>query len=61
MRKIAHEMFELAFDGYGTEELSKMANIPLGDAILIQSGSPNISVDSIEKMKLTIIKLQKNL
>lgn len=55
---ISDKMFDLAFDGYSTKELAKLAKIPLGDAILLQSDSKNVKSSSYNAMKKTIFKLK---
>lgn len=55
---ISDKMFDLAFDGYSTKELAKLAKIPLGDAILLQSNSKNVKSSSYNAMKKTIFKLK---
>lgn len=58
MTNLADEMFELSLAGYGTKQLAKLAKIPIGDAILLQSESQNVSKKSLINMRKTVAELQ---
>lgn len=61
MPNLADDMFELSLSGYGTKQLAKLANIPIGDAILLQSESAKVSQKSIINMKKTVNELQNEI
>lgn len=52
--ELSHKMFESSFLGYGTKDLAKEAGISNNDAILLQSESPLVPLDSIVKMENTV-------
>lgn len=58
MTNLADEMFELSLAGYGTKQLAKLAKVSIGDAILLQSESPNVSKKSFINMRKTVAELQ---
>lgn len=61
MTNLADEMFELSLSGYGTKQLAKLAKVPIGDAILLQSESNNVPKKSLINMRKTVVKLQNEL
>lgn len=55
--KLSDKMFDLAFDGLSTDDLSRASGITKGQAILLQSGSTKASDEAYLKMVSIVNRL----